>query len=228
MARIRSIKPEFFDDPDMASDLSLEERLVYIGLWTMCFDNWTMEYDPRKVRRTLFGYDAKITDEMVAGWVARIVETGRAVEFSYEGRTCLYLPKCNEHQVVNRPSKSPIPHPQPSTTHGGLTECSQTEGKGREQGEEQGEVTHTPARVCTEMLQAEYGTFPTPKQGERIRILADRYDDAPKRIEFGIARARSADKLNIGYALACAEGASVQELSGSSGDSDLLDRMELA
>ncbi len=111
MARIRSIKPEFWHDPDMASELSRDQRLLYIGLWNLCFDNWTMEYDPRNVKRELFGYDDDVTPALIDEWVKEIAATGRIEFFEFEGRTCIYLPKCVEHQSVNKPTRSPIPAP---------------------------------------------------------------------------------------------------------------------
>lgn len=113
MARIRSIKPEFWHDPDIASELTRDQRLLYVGLWNLCFDNWTMEYDPRNVKRELFGYDDDITAEIIDEWVRAIAATGRIMFFEHEGRTCLYLPKCVEHQSVNKPTRSPIPAPVP-------------------------------------------------------------------------------------------------------------------
>lgn len=124
MSRIRSIKPEFWDDADLAEDLTREQRLLYIGLWNLCFDNWTMEYDARQVKKALFGYDADVTPEIVDAWVCHIAETGRIQFFTFEGKTCLYLPKCHEHQRINRPSSSPIPAPDSGSTSGGLTDDS--------------------------------------------------------------------------------------------------------
>jgi len=45
MARIRTIKPEFWTDGDMFK-LSRDARLFYIGLWNFCDDNGVIEHDP--------------------------------------------------------------------------------------------------------------------------------------------------------------------------------------
>lgn len=131
MARIRSIKPEFFDDPDIAADLTIPQRYLYIGLWGLCYDNWTMEYDPKRVKKAVFGYDKRPTVSEVDEMVAVIAASGRAVFFTHEGHTCIYLPKCVVHQVINRPSKSPIPAPS-LNTHGALMDGTGNWEQGKE------------------------------------------------------------------------------------------------
>lgn len=112
MARIRSIKPEFWADEDLATDLPRDLRLLYVGLWNLCFDNWTMEYKPRSIKRELFGFDDDVTPEVLDSWVHEIAASGRIVFFEHEGRACIWLPKCHEHQRVDKPQPSPIPEPQ--------------------------------------------------------------------------------------------------------------------
>jgi hypothetical protein len=79
-----------------------------------------------------------------------------------------------------------------------------------------GETPHTILRQCNDELLAAFGTFPTPKNRERLDILCSNYPDAAlTRIRFGIAKAKEAGKPTVNYAIACAESASIQELSGS-------------
>jgi translation initiation factor IF-1 len=56
MARIRTIKPEFFDDPDVA-ELSMEARLLFIGLWTQADREGRLEDDMRRLKVKVFPYD---------------------------------------------------------------------------------------------------------------------------------------------------------------------------
>ena len=56
MARIRMIKPEFFDDPDV-SDLSPLARLFFIGLWTQADREGRLQDDPRRLKARLFPYE---------------------------------------------------------------------------------------------------------------------------------------------------------------------------
>jgi hypothetical protein len=130
MARIRSVKPAFWADEDMATELRRDLRLLYIGLWNLCYDNWTMEYKPRSIKRELFGFDDDVTPDVLDAWVHEIAATGRIVFFEFEGRACIWLPKCHEHQQVNRPQPSPLPLPEGTievakeSAHGAFTEHS--------------------------------------------------------------------------------------------------------
>lgn len=135
MSRIRSIKPSFFSDEDLSDDLTITERLFYIGLWTLCYDNWTVEYRPRTFKRELFPFDDDVPITAIEAMVQTLVNTGRAVVFDHDGRACLYLPKCEKHQRVNRPTESLIPVPDEGSVspHLPLSEDSPPEGKGREE-----------------------------------------------------------------------------------------------
>lgn len=57
MARIRMIKPEFFDDPD-AADLSPLARLFFIGLWTQADREGRLIDDTRRLAARLFPYES--------------------------------------------------------------------------------------------------------------------------------------------------------------------------
>ena len=57
MSRIRTIKPEFFDDPDIA-ELSFPARLLFIGLWTEADREGRLVDDPRRLKARLMPYDA--------------------------------------------------------------------------------------------------------------------------------------------------------------------------
>jgi hypothetical protein len=55
--RTRLIRPEFFTDEKMA-ELSVQTRLVYVGLWCLTDDAGFFELSPRAIAVTLFPYDA--------------------------------------------------------------------------------------------------------------------------------------------------------------------------
>ncbi len=56
MARIRMIKPEFFDDPDLA-DISPLARLFFIGLWTQADKEGRLPDDPKRLKARLLPYE---------------------------------------------------------------------------------------------------------------------------------------------------------------------------
>src|SRR5580658_7195936 len=65
MPRIRTVKPEFFDDPDIAN-LSVVARLVFIGLWTQADREGRMRDEPKRLKARLLPYDKVNFDETLA------------------------------------------------------------------------------------------------------------------------------------------------------------------
>jgi hypothetical protein len=56
MARIRTIKPEFFKNEDL-SELEPILRLLFIGLWTQCDREGKLEDRPKRLKIEIFPYD---------------------------------------------------------------------------------------------------------------------------------------------------------------------------
>src|SRR5690606_21414127 len=117
MPRIRSIKPEFWEDHRLARDLTREQRLLYIGLWNLADDEGRFAAHPRRVLGALFPYDEDIGPEFVEEALQALARTGRLVLYSIDGERYAQLTKFASHQRINRPSKSRIPPPP-----GGVTE----------------------------------------------------------------------------------------------------------
>lgn len=53
MARMRTIKPEFWTD-DKIVELSLLARLLFIGLWNFADDDGYLEHSPKRIKRLIF------------------------------------------------------------------------------------------------------------------------------------------------------------------------------
>lgn len=56
MSRIRYLKPDFFDDEDMAL-LPFEARMLYQGLWCYADRKGLLEYRPQYLKAKIFPYD---------------------------------------------------------------------------------------------------------------------------------------------------------------------------
>lgn len=57
MARSRTIKPGFFQNEDLA-ECSPEARLLFAGLWTLADRDGRLEYRPKRIKASLFPFDA--------------------------------------------------------------------------------------------------------------------------------------------------------------------------
>lgn len=63
VARIRTIMPGFFDDPDIA-DLTFSARLFFIGLWTQADREGRLPDDMRRLKVRLFPFDDVDTEAL--------------------------------------------------------------------------------------------------------------------------------------------------------------------
>jgi hypothetical protein len=151
MARIRSIKPEFFTSLTIGS-LSERARLAFIGIWTYVDDYGRAVDDPRLVKAAVFPLDDRITVKAVAEVIDELVAAGRLTRYEAGGRHYFVVANWNEHQKIDRRTASKLPPPpgEPSTNgHRTNSEDSTRMQRGldedsihdlwiREQGEDQG------------------------------------------------------------------------------------------
>ena len=85
MSRIRTIKPDFWQD-EVIAQLSLPARLLYIRLWNYADDNGQIEYSPSKLKVQIFPYDTKITPSRMEEWLGELVSYGRLVPYDVDGK----------------------------------------------------------------------------------------------------------------------------------------------
>ena len=78
MARIRTIKPEFFTSIVVAS-VSIPAAMAFVGLWTHCDDAGRAVDDARLIKAALFPLRDEVTPEVVEGYVEELAQAGLAV-----------------------------------------------------------------------------------------------------------------------------------------------------
>ena len=137
MARIRTIKPEFWEDEKLAK-LPVYTRLLFIGTWNFADDNGALLANPVLMKSHIFPYE-DIGISTISEWIDMLVENGMLIRTTYNGKDYLVIRKFLIHQKINRKSiRINIPLPvvlqvidEYNKTHGVLTEPSLQE---REQG----------------------------------------------------------------------------------------------
>jgi hypothetical protein len=135
MARIRTIKPDFWSDERIVG-LSPMARLFFIGMWNFADDHGGIERSPRQLKMKVFPGD----DVEVEPLVQELLGAGMVVEYEVDGALYLNIKNFLRHQRINRPSTPRIPAFKESVhrpslddstrARGGLSEDSVTEGKG--------------------------------------------------------------------------------------------------
>lgn len=135
MARIRTIKPEFWTDERIV-ELSAFARLLFIGLWNFCDDEGRMVYSPKRIKLQIFPADNVDISELfgeLRGNSAELFDKP-LIEVYGIGNT-QYLQICNfsKHQKIDKRTASKLP-PPPNPTE--FPRIVPTEGKGMDQGKE--------------------------------------------------------------------------------------------
>lgn len=118
MARIRSVKPEFFQDEDLAVEVpSRDARLLYIGLWGLADEHGRLRGNSTSIKGELFAYDDDLTPEVIDKLIGMLVDTGRAIRYQVRSSAYLFLPKLAKNQRLE-PSKVPSRLPPPPAEQG--------------------------------------------------------------------------------------------------------------
>lgn len=124
MARIRTIKPDFWTDEKVV-ELSAFARLLFIGLWNFCDDEGRMVCSPKRIKMQIFPADA-VDCSALLGEIR-----GASLIRMYVVDGVEYLQVCGfeKHQKIDKRSASKLP---PSENPAESPRIPQTEWKGME------------------------------------------------------------------------------------------------
>lgn len=182
MPRIRTIKPEFFTSLTIA-DLTPEQRLTFIGLWTHADDAGRCVDDSRLIKAAVWPLDDRTAADIEIDLKA-LTESSLITRYTLNRKRYLAVTNWDEHQRINRPTPSKLPAPEegdptppdPVTrhdsdslnTHAHFSEGSPQERKGKE-GNREGKGTPPSPRQSS-------GSPAVVQTGERA--IEDRMTDA--------------------------------------------------
>lgn len=221
MPRIRTIKPEFWTNPQVAR-CPFPARLLFIGTWTFADDNGNLPRDAEKLKMQVFPstHDADVDVESL---IASLITHGLLTEYSVSPteERFLHIPTFRKHQVINRPSKSAYPLPNKPQRpdeetgrdsgeqgiHGSLTEHSGTEGKRKGSGSGRDAEGNK-----TSGLKRTVAVNPRASEDENLPVRPAEISTAMRRhsIEASPADPRIIEAAEQGYAPATIEAACVE------------------
>lgn len=128
MARMRSLKPEFWADEELACHLTRDERLMYLGLWNLADEHSRLRGDPRYIKGQLFPYDDDITAADIEKMLANLAAHGKAQPYTAGVGRYLFLPNLAKHQRLETDKvPSRLPAPDESTPHADESESRANE-----------------------------------------------------------------------------------------------------
>lgn len=96
MARIRTIKPDFWSDETVV-ELQLATRLLFIGLWSFCDDQGYIDYRPRQIKMRVFPVD----DVDVEGCLHELHRRGMVACFDTADGPVLQVCGWSRHQRIS-------------------------------------------------------------------------------------------------------------------------------
>jgi hypothetical protein len=112
MARIRSLKPEFWIDRKLARKLSRDARMLYLGLWNLSDEHARALGDPQYIKGQIFPYEDDLDPTAITALLDDLDAAGVVVRYVVDEDPYLYLPKLSKHQRLE-PAKvaSRLPAP---------------------------------------------------------------------------------------------------------------------
>lgn len=95
------------------SNLSIEARLLFVGLITFGDDDGRLNGDPALLRSMVFSRDEKVTVTDVAKWLEEIVTLGLVLKYAANGDDYLVHPHWGTYQTLraDRKKESNVPPP---------------------------------------------------------------------------------------------------------------------
>lgn len=133
MARIRTIKPEFWTDETVV-ELDFADRLLFIGLWNFADDQGYLPYRPKRIKMQVFPGD----DYDVATGLRRLWESSLVSLYASPDGPLLHVRNWGRHQKISNPAREKY---SPSDLHRSTSweefvqsplETYPAEGKGKE------------------------------------------------------------------------------------------------
>lgn len=113
MAKIRTIKPEFFRSRSLAR-VPVGARLTFAGLWTEADDGGRGVADPRIIKGALWALDDDVTPAIVAEWLEMLADTGHIRLYDVDGDQFYEVISFERHQSAAYRRGSAV-HPTPAS-----------------------------------------------------------------------------------------------------------------
>lgn len=108
MARIRTIKPEFWTSGQIM-ECSPITRLLFIGLWNFADDKGRMTASPKKIRAQIFPAD-DVTPENINMMLSELSKNDLITLYECENIEYLQIDGWARHQRIDKPQPSRLPN----------------------------------------------------------------------------------------------------------------------
>lgn len=172
MARIRTIKPEFWDSPGIET-LEPMWRLLYIAMWNWADDSGRGKAEARELMGFAFPRDEEMTLGEFRRGLGEVRRVFGVVFYRVGGRSFYSIPSWVKHQKIDKRSASRWPSPDEGTEYNPSmngTGDLHVSGSPRESPESPPSVRRDPGAGTGE--QGNRGTVSTSRPGEPAEEFA--------------------------------------------------------
>lgn len=104
MARIRTIKPEFWTD-ERIGECSFIARLFFIATWNFADDHGGLERSPKQLKAQAFPYDNIDCEPLIK----ELLHAGVLIEYEVGGKKYLHIKGFRKHQRNEKPAAPRVP-----------------------------------------------------------------------------------------------------------------------
>lgn len=108
MARIRSIKPEFWTSAQIL-ECSTNARLLFVGLWNFCDDLGRHPMVAKQVKAEVFPADS-FTEAIITAMLTELVSNGLITLYDHDNKRYFYVSGW-KHQRIDKPQPAKYPDP---------------------------------------------------------------------------------------------------------------------
>lgn len=177
MARIRTIKPEFWLDEDL-SELSCEAHMLAAALLNHCDDEGYFKANPKLIHAQIFAL--RELSGSASELLNNLNDIGYLTLFNgADGKVYGHVTNFNKHQTINKPTTSKIKGLKvDAQDYGNATVALPVgkERKGKEQGKEQGKESASVAQLPSnsKMFDEFYEAYPNKKDRKRAKVAFDK------------------------------------------------------
>lgn len=167
MARIRTIKPEFFTSEDIVS-LTPLARLFYVSLWCEADREGRLAWKPKTLKMRYLPAD----DCSVEDLAQELIDADMVVLYEAEGREFAWIPGFKRHQIINnKEAESVLPAPNNDVASSRVKDasCTRQDASQGKEGKERKESIPTRAAHADAFARfwAEYPKKVSKGQAER-------------------------------------------------------------
>lgn len=102
MARIRTVKPEFWSS-EQVMECSRDARLLFIGIWNFADDYGNHPASPKTIKALVLPGD-EVDSSTVQGWLDELSANGLLAYYDHSGKRYLHI--CGwKHQKIEKPTR---------------------------------------------------------------------------------------------------------------------------